>query len=970
MMNKNIYFLWLLLGFLVPFMSCTDEIAQKQTNGVALIYIKNGTLYNSNYPPNAALDDKIVTLRILAFDAVGFCVSNKRYNAELHDVIKHEIKKGTYDFVFLANEPYPENTSPFNSISVYSDLQNMSYQASTVNSSDEIPMVQEVKDVEVLGNEGKSKVGDVTYDPLKLSLSRLATRVDIVLEANKDLTADFKGVTFEKIPAKVPVLAGENSTVSRDVARSFTVDQSYFQSVAPTAEQTARGVVWVEQMTRFILPFSNFTPEEDADKAVVFTVNLDNQYNPSAKLKIRTSGVDGAAKDNYTLPCDAALLVKATMTLPFELNITVSPWGEKTGDWQVQDRYLNVSQIEASITDFNGARITFSSNMPKVHLLPNVYVGSSGTTTRLTDETFNDLALKTEDITEDENVIYYKTSRFSYTYDKNLKIGFGYMDILLDEYNQIGEQTFRLILSAEDNYGGNLQREITVNTKQLGYRFSHMSWDYPYVGAFFRDNETGERIITGQKTRITSTGKLATWQAWVGEGKDQVILSTTPSFDPNVGTESPGDPEKYPVIPNEYQYEGGLYIAGRGRVYFRVGWKTANNSEASGQDNLKKPRYAIIHIQHDVDWGTTSDTIYVRQGEADDYVMLPTDNIAQGPLAGQSRSLARKVSNFNLTANQYLSESNKTNLHYDLAAKGAKFVKYPSQAGALFQWYSPTFPRRAYNPALPNTTDLGSNWSNSEYPRPIWDNVSTADVTGNMKADFELCPPGYHLPSDGYTDRVSYNGVYPNFNRLNTSNEFMYQSDFKGDMATPTDHKEQIQYSEWRQSMWTNPVAGDVGNWTGPLDADPSRIVERYVTSPGYDTNVSNEKNLKQRYGFYADGYFDRRPIRHQPDAQSATTRYGVSVNTAQVAYVGALIYNLENKASVFLPAAGRRSPNYEMGKLYFPGETGYYWTSSASAEFQNTANTNVWAQEHGRNVPGSISTPSLHACSIRCVRD
>lgn len=970
-MNKNIHFLLLLFCCIVSFVSCTDETPQKQTSGVAHLYIKGGTLYDSNYPSNAELDDKIVTLRILGFDAMGMCVSNKRYEAKKGDIIKHEIQKGTYDFVFLANEPYPENTSPLNGISFYSDLQSISYPASTVNSSDEIPMSQEIKDVEVLGNEGKSKIGDITYDPLTLGLSRLATRIDIQLESNEDLTADFKGVTFEKIPAQVPLLSGENTSVARDITRQFTVGQEYFQQIAPTTEQTAKGVVWVQQMTRFILPFSNFTPTDEGDKAVIFTVNLENQYSPSAKLKIHTAGVNGAEKDNYTLPRDAALLVKASITLPFELNISVSDWGEKKGDWQVQDRYLNVSQIEADITDFNGARITFSSNLTKVHVLPEVYVGASGTTTRLTDETFNDLPLKDGDTNSYENHIEYRTSRFAYTYGKNSKEGFGYMDILLDEYNQIGEQTFRLILSAEDQYGGKLQREITVRTKQLGFRFSHMSYDSPYVGAFFRDAETGERIITGQKARIGSSSELAEWSAWVEDEEDQVIISTTPSFDPNVGTDSPGDPEKYPVVPNEYKYEGGTYITGRGRVYFRVGWKTANNSEASGQDNLKKPRYATIHIQHQAPWGETADKIYVRQGEADDYLMRPEDGITNGPLITKGRSRAKKVSNFNLTAELFLNENNKTNPYSDLSKKGAKFVKYPSQAGALFQWASPTFPRRAYNPAYPSTTNLGTDWSEIEYPRPIWENVSGENMTGNIKEDFELCPPGYHLPSDGYTDQVSYNGVYPNFNLVESVEQpvIIYPCDYEGNAATPFDHKAQIEYSEWRQSMWLNPVAGDIGSWTGPLRLYPDRTVERYVTSPGYSGNVDDE-NLKQRIGFYADGYFDRRPIRYQPDGNSPTTRYAVSPETAQAAYRGSLIFNPNNKASVFLPAAGRRSSNYELGMLYYPGETGYYWTSSASAEFQNTENSNAWTQEYNSWRPGSISTPSLNASSIRCVRD
>lgn len=976
-MNRNIHFLLLLFCCIVSFVSCTDETPQKQTSGIAYLYIKGNTLYDSNYPPNAELDDKIVTLRILGFDAMGMCVSNKRYEAKKGDIIKHEIRKGTYNFVFLANEPYPENTSPLNGISFYSDLQSISYPASTVNSSDEIPMSQEIKDVEVLGNEGKSKIGDITYDPLTLGLSRLATRIDIVLESNEDLTDDFKGITFEKIPAQVPLLSGENTSVARDITRQFTVGQEYFQQIAPTTEQTAKGVVWVQQMTRFILPFSNFTPTDEGDKAVIFTVNLENQYNPSAKLKIHTAGVDGAEKDNYTLPRDAALLVKASITLPFELNISVSDWGEKKGDWQVQDRYLNVSQIEADITDFNGARITFSSNLTKVHVLPEVYVGASGTTTRLTDEIFNDLPLKDGDTNSYENHIEYRTSRFAYTYGKNSKEGFGYMDILLDEYNQIGEQTFRLILSAEDQYGGKLQREITVHTTQHGFRFGHMTWEYPYVGVFSRDNETGERIITGQKGRIGSTNKLAEWSAWVEDGEDQVIISTTPSFDPKVGTDSPGDPEKYPVVPNEYKYEGGTYISGRGRIYFRVGWKTANSSEPSGQDNLKKPRYATIYVSHEANenW-RPGDRIYVRQGEADDYLMRPEDGIEQGPLASKARNMARKVSNFNLTANQFLSESNKTNIYYDLSVKGAKFVKYPSQAGSLFQWYSPVNPRRAYNPAYPNSTNLGSNWSNEEYPRPIWDDGTGDEMTWNMKANYELCPEGYHLPSDGYTNQVSYNGVYPNFNLVeetgnsNDPYNIIYQSDHLGNQTTPTDHKEQIQYSEWRQSMWVNPVAGDIGEWTGPLDSYPDRIVQRYNSSPSYEEDVEKEKNIKQRFGHYADGYFDRRPIRKQVDGTTSASRYSVSSSTAQVAYTGVIIFNPNNKASIFLPAAGRRSPNQELGLLYYPGETGYYWTSSASAPFQNTGTTNVWSQEHNRWKPGSISTPSLHAASIRCVRD
>lgn len=54
------------------------------------------------------------------------------------------------------------------------------------------------------------------------------------------------------------------------------------------------------------------------------------------------------------------------------------------------------------------------------------------------------------------------------------------------------------------------------------------------------------------------------------ESGDFVVLSSTPSFDPRVGMDDPGNPEHYQVLPNAYKGEGGTYVEGRGRVYFRM----------------------------------------------------------------------------------------------------------------------------------------------------------------------------------------------------------------------------------------------------------------------------------------------------------------------------------------------------------------------------------------------------------------
>ncbi len=144
-MNKNIHFLLLLFCCLVSFVSCTDETPSKADKRSSTF------VYQRWYPLRFQLPIQCGTRRQdrnPSYPGVrrnGNVCQQQTIRSEKGDIIKHEIQKGTYDFVFLANEPYPENTSPLNGISFYSDLQSISYPVSAVNSSDEIPMSQEIK---------------------------------------------------------------------------------------------------------------------------------------------------------------------------------------------------------------------------------------------------------------------------------------------------------------------------------------------------------------------------------------------------------------------------------------------------------------------------------------------------------------------------------------------------------------------------------------------------------------------------------------------------------------------------------------------------------------------------------------------------------------------------------------------------------------------------------------------------------
>lgn len=90
-------------------------------------------------------------------------------------------------------------------------------------------------------------------------------------------------------------------------------------------------------------------------------------------------------------------------------------------------------------------------------------------------------------------------------------------------------------------------------------------------------------------------------------------MSATPSFDPNIGTESPGDAEHYPVTLNPYRGEDGTSISGlTGRIYFRIGVKENADFVPTKESD---PKFGYINLSYYPGWRTTM-KIYIRQGEA------------------------------------------------------------------------------------------------------------------------------------------------------------------------------------------------------------------------------------------------------------------------------------------------------------------------------------------------------------------
>ncbi len=916
-----------LLGLILIFISsCKDDESATLPAGSFVSFQLKGIKQQTRatHPGDNPSDYIIHTLRIIAFDKnTGVCKSNVYYSAVRDVIIHHPIKEGVYDFLFIANEPNSQsiqnylNDLVFQGVT-YSELkENLAFPSSYFASDKIIPMKDELDDIEVLSDgSGVSINGGAAQSIVPVNLRRIGVRLDVFLRAKENLDDSFKGVSLTHLSDKVPLYSSSyTGLVNRTEVRSFTtVDNSqYFSTPVITNEEIADGIVWARNVSRIVIPAVEFANAGNPDDAVEFTINLEGKYNPTAKLKI--------AANDYTLPQNTKLDLRGLVKMPLELNIQASKWDTIQADWSAENRLLNISQVTAKITDFNGVRISFWSNMPKVRVLPEVYVGSSSNTLN-TNLVFNDLAITADNLTP---------TRFQY----NPATGSGYMDILFDggrtegdrSLNSPGQRSYRIVLSAEDENGLNaLRREIKVDVSQYGERPIFLPWGDlgGYIGAFFKNEEVGERIISGQH----NVGRE--WVAEVVKGQDFIVLSSTPSFDPSVGTNNPDYAEKYLVVPNPQNNESKSKVTGKGRIYFRIGMADKHTDTS--------PRYGVVKLTYYAgDAGATwtqKDSIFVRQGESPDWVYGNTEVIREGILANQTRTAARKFATYNLTTEGIKNGSVTTS--EQIGKRGAVFVDYPTQAGAFFQWASSraNFVRRAYHPV----NNIPDSEANAEM-------IASGFWIPDYQDENEVSPMGFSRPSDGLETQKAYNGPY-------------LASNVPGSPDPYGIYNNQIAGSEVRVSLFLKPEAGNgykyleeippgSGNWEGVRPTYP----QSNPTEAGYSTALVGTKG-----GFYADGFFDRRPIDLSTNS--------VSKNNGNVAYKGILFYNLTNCASLFLPVSGRRTSN---GKLESQGSTSYIWTSSVGPWLPHAIHP-VWSFGMSYYVIGPLTQVSGFMQSIRCV--
>ncbi|MCD8174163.1 MAG: hypothetical protein LUD76_12055 [Alistipes sp.] len=205
-----------------------------------------------------------------------------------------------------------------------------------------------------------------------------------------------------------------------------------------------------------------------------------------------------------------------------------------------------------------------------------------------------------------------------------------------------------------------------------------------YVGAFWRHNQTGERLI-----RIPYQNETAgEWTAIVIDGADWIKLDIKLSKDDirNGGgitwdaDESPADMNEKDA---EYQVTGNATtVSGNATaerpIYFRIGLKSTLPSAETA------PRYGRVLIQYNN--GTSSAFLYIRQGEAADYLMRNGDPVPNGSITARTKTV--KYSPYNLTSPEYIDGTRPggTNSadHSQVGTRGGVFTEYPSQGGCFF----------------------------------------------------------------------------------------------------------------------------------------------------------------------------------------------------------------------------------------------------------------------------------------------
>ena len=351
---------------------------------------------------------------------------------------------------------------------------------------------------------------------------------------------------------------------------------------------------------------------------------------------------------------------------------------------------------------------------------------------------------------------------------------------------------------------------LTIYVIQLGY-VSMAAMPNAFVGAFWRNNQRGERLIRMPNPNGGGAWSAITTEDWIVLDRD--LPSAVANHEAGINPETrllPGNAQHNIEVDDNEATD---------IIYFRIGLTSTIPPNAM-------PRYGQVIVTHS---GKTH-IIWIRQGEQADYLMRPTDPMTitgNGVhIINEPRSAAAKISPFNITHPN--AQTQNAALNTTMPARSGRKVDYPSQAGALFQFGGTGNQLYAWSPVGVNRP---GNWATG--------GISIGTFWSSIWQNYEACPPGYRRPRDGSTT-----SLHPNTSTY------------------------ELRDAELRQSLIYNVSAGEQGLFTGLVrsidNAVPGFLADgffdrRPITSAGSTPDIPDrvEANNHQRVAFRGALFFN-----------------------------------------------------------------------------------------------------------------
>ncbi len=425
-----------------------------------------------------------------------------------------------------------------------------------------------------------------------------------------------------------------------------------------------------------------------------------------------------------------------------------------------------------------------------------------------------------------------------------------------------------------------------------------------YVGAFWKVAQTGERVI---KIDVGSNGDMTgDWSAYV-----YWTSGDWAADDISLAAGGSSDGTIYNTAtgdPENFRVPGNAtFISGTvapgGSILFRIGLNSKWSDQDGYNSDTKPARYAIIALSYANN--TASYKIFLRQGHEPDFLFRTQDNNSADNITTEWGGTAANPRPLVKKISPY----NLTVEEYRTGSSSANYIVVTGK-GTFTDYPTQT---GAFFMWATNTTPRAFH---PTYPGPTltgWNySAQTTAYWNALKATQEKCPTGYRRLTQG---NITNSAAVSTTAIINPANQ------------------------EWGQSVYLDP---------------PTIFTLQHTTN-----NII--------YGYYADGFFDRRPIVTSVTGIANST---VSPNALNVAYAGYLYFNPYNSGSLFIAATGYRADASNVDNdstLAGCGNAIRYWSATTSTT--TTANA-VFLGHSGRlnSVSQQDGARTKYGMPIRCV--